>query len=262
MNELKIFESEQFGIIRAIEKDGEPWFVAADVCRALEITNTAVALERLDEDERSKFNLGRQGDTWCVNEPGLYALVLDSRKPEAKAFKRWITHEVLPALRRTGTYSVPYTVDQRGLTVDDYLRAAHITSNCRNERLPYVLGFLGQAGFSIPCAEEAWSLSRKSTETVYRGLCGWITESADRFHDGKGDGECYGKLTADHAAIVKPVFDQICEEHGLCGNDVLKAMRECGLILAGSEKNTRVTRLAGTPVRCVWVKFGSAGSIE
>lgn len=105
MNELKIFESEQFGTIRAIERGGAPWFVAADVCRALEIANTTVALERLDEDERSKFNLGRQGDTWCVNEPGLYALVLGSRKPEAKSFKRWITHEVLPSIRKTGSYT-------------------------------------------------------------------------------------------------------------------------------------------------------------
>lgn len=265
MDELKIFEDPQFGAIRAIEKDGAPWFVAADVCRALDLEDTGRATARLDDDELTRIKIvsGGQGrEVIAVNEPGLYSLVLGSRKPEAKAFKRWITHEVLPTLRRTGTYSVPYTMDRRGLTVDDYLRAAHITSNCRNERLPYVLGFLVQAGFSVPCVEEARSLSRKSIETVYRDLCGWITENTDRFHDGKGDGKCYGKLTADHAAIVKPVFDQVCEEHGLCGNDVLKAMRECGLVLAGSGKNTRVTRLAGTPVRCVWVKFGSAGSIE
>lgn len=107
MNELMIFSKPEFGEIRAVEIGGEPWFVAADVCRALEIANTTVALERLDEDERSKFNLGRQGDTWCVNEPGLYALVLGSRKPEAKAFKRWITHEVIPSIRKTGTYGLP-----------------------------------------------------------------------------------------------------------------------------------------------------------
>lgn len=93
MNDLQIFENSQFGTIRVIERDGEPWFVAADVCRALEHSNTAVALERLDDDEKYKFSLGLSGgDTWCVNEPGLYTLVLGSRKPEAKAFKRWITH--------------------------------------------------------------------------------------------------------------------------------------------------------------------------
>lgn len=105
MKELEIFENQQFGEIRVIERDGEPWFVAADVCRALELANTTMTLDRLDDDERSKFSLGRQGDTWCVNEPGLYALVLGSRKPEAKAFKRWITHEVIPSIRKTGSYT-------------------------------------------------------------------------------------------------------------------------------------------------------------
>lgn len=150
MNELQIFEHQDFGQIRAVEQDGEPWFVAADVCRALEHTNVNMALDRLDEDEKSKFGLGLPGgDTWCVNEPGLYSLVLGSRKPEAKSFKRWITHEVLPSIRKTGVYVLP-TVKQRGLTTDDYLKAAAIVSGCRNERMPYVLGFLEQAGFSIP----------------------------------------------------------------------------------------------------------------
>ena len=129
MNELRIFENEQFGIIRVIEKDGEPWFVAADVCRVLDLEDTGRATARLDNDELTRIKIvsGGQGrEVIAVNEPGLYSLVLGSRKPEAKAFKRWITHEILPTLRRTGSYSVPHTTDRRGLTVDDYLRAAHI----------------------------------------------------------------------------------------------------------------------------------------
>ena len=74
------------------------------MCRALGLGNSTVAVARLDEDERSKFNLGRQGEATIINEPGLYALVLSSRKPEAKAFKRWITHEVIPSIRKTGGY--------------------------------------------------------------------------------------------------------------------------------------------------------------
>ena len=120
MNELQIFENPQFGEIRAIKQSGEPWFVATDVCQALEIANTTVALERLDEDERSKFNLGRQGDTWCVNEPGLYSLVLGSRKPEAKAFKRWITHEVIPSIRKSGGY----IAGQESMTADELMAKA------------------------------------------------------------------------------------------------------------------------------------------
>ena len=94
-----------FGQIRVVERDGEPWFVVADACNVLDLSNPTIALSRLDEDERAKFNLGRQGDATIVNEPGLYTLVLGSRKPEAKAFKRWITHEVIPIIRKTGAYS-------------------------------------------------------------------------------------------------------------------------------------------------------------
>lgn len=104
MNELHIFNSEEFGEIRTVSINNEPWFVASDICKALDISNPSVAIARLDEDERSKFNLGRQGEGNIVNEYGLYSLVLASRKPEAKKFKRWITHEVIPSIRKHGGY--------------------------------------------------------------------------------------------------------------------------------------------------------------
>ena len=103
-NKLMIFENEAFGKVRTLNLNGEPWFVAVDVCSVLDLSNPTIAVRRLDEDERAKFNLGRQGDATIVNEPGLYTLVLGSRKPEAKAFKRWITHEVLPNIRKHGVY--------------------------------------------------------------------------------------------------------------------------------------------------------------
>ncbi len=108
MNELKIFENEQFGTIQVIEKDGEPWFVAAGVCRALELGEVHVAMRRLDDDEKGRCSIPTPGGTQemtIINEPGLYSLVLGSRKPEAKAFKRWITHEVIPSIRKTGGYT-------------------------------------------------------------------------------------------------------------------------------------------------------------
>lgn len=104
MNELQIFNSTEFGQIRTVTKDNEPWFVASDICKALELSNPTMATQRLDEDERSKFNLGRQGEAVIVNEFGLYNLVLASRKQGAKEFKRWITHEVLPSIRKSGGY--------------------------------------------------------------------------------------------------------------------------------------------------------------
>lgn len=106
---LQIFKNEQFGEIRTIQQCNGILFVAADVCKALEIKNTRDAVSRLDDDEKADVGLtdGSQKRYYkAVNEYGLYNLVLSSRKPEAKAFKRWITHEVIPAIRKTGKYSV------------------------------------------------------------------------------------------------------------------------------------------------------------
>ena len=111
-NKIEIFKNETFGEVRITLIRGEPWFVAADVCRALDIGNPTMALRRLDDDEKVTLNSieghsGRLGGPQIinfVNEPGLYTLVLSSRKPEAKAFKRWITHEVIPIIRKTGGY--------------------------------------------------------------------------------------------------------------------------------------------------------------
>ena len=99
-NNMQIYKSEKFGEIRTLNLNGEPWFAAVDVCIALDLSNPTIAVSCLDEDDRAKFNLGRQGDATIINEPGLYTLILGSRKPEAKAFKRWIAHEVIPSIRK------------------------------------------------------------------------------------------------------------------------------------------------------------------
>lgn len=118
MNELKVFENEKFGSMRTMEREGEPWFVAADVCKALEIDNSRQALTRLDEDEKFTTVISNDGAATgkssmsFVNEPGLYSLVLGSRKPEAKEFKRWVTHEVIPAIRKHGGYLTPQKVEE------------------------------------------------------------------------------------------------------------------------------------------------------
>lgn len=115
MNDLQIFNNPEFGQIRAIEKGGEPWFVAADVCQVLEIKNNRDALTRLDDDEKGVVltdTLGGSQEMSIINEPGLYSLVLGSRKQEAKAFKRWITHEVIPSIHKHGAYMTPETIEQ------------------------------------------------------------------------------------------------------------------------------------------------------
>lgn len=105
MNEIQVFSNEKFGQVRTVMQEGEPWFVSADVCKALEIDRSQV--RRLDDDERGVcliHTLGGDQDLTVVNEPGLYSLVLGSRKKEAKDFKRWITHDVIPTIRKTGGY--------------------------------------------------------------------------------------------------------------------------------------------------------------
>ena len=114
MTDIQIFKNEQFGEVRTIAKDGEPWFVAADVCKALEIGNPTDAIRRLDADEHTLVLIEGASNGLPVNavsEAGLYTLVLGSRKPEAKAFKRWITHEVIPTIRRHGAYATETTIE-------------------------------------------------------------------------------------------------------------------------------------------------------
>ena len=85
--------------------DGEPWWVLKDVCDVLGLTNPSMIADRLDDDERAKLNLGRQGETNIISESGLYDVIVRSDKPEAKLFRRWITHEVLPSIRKRGVYA-------------------------------------------------------------------------------------------------------------------------------------------------------------
>lgn len=102
-----VFKFEETALVRSIIKNGDPWFVAKDICDVLGLSNPTVALNALDQDERSKFLLGRQGETNIINESGLYALIFRSNKPNARKFRKWITSEVLPSIRKTGKYAAP-----------------------------------------------------------------------------------------------------------------------------------------------------------
>ena len=111
MNELQIFQSPEFGRVRTVSIDGEPWFVGKDIALALGYCNTKDALSRhVDAEDKGGSRIttpsGEQ-DMTVINESGLYSLVLSSKLPSAKAFKRWITHDVIPAIRKTGGYQVP-----------------------------------------------------------------------------------------------------------------------------------------------------------
>ena len=113
MNDLQIFNNEEFGEVRTVVLNSEPMFCLADVCKSLDIKNATDVAKRLDDDERTRLNLGRQGETNFVTESGLYAVILRSDKPNAKKFRKWITGEVLPSIRKTGSYGKPMTTAEK-----------------------------------------------------------------------------------------------------------------------------------------------------
>lgn len=186
MNGLQTFANEEFGAVRSLMIEDMPWFVGRDVATALGYAKprNAISVHVDDEDKNSALIQGAiQGGTQgnpnmtIINESGLYSLILSSKLPAAKRFKRWVTSEVLPAIRRTGEYGTatqaaePETATAEALparetTNDDYLRAASIVASCKNERLPYVLAYLSKAGLSTVCPVQTQEEQRDRYEIM------------------------------------------------------------------------------------------------
>ena len=146
-NHLMIFESTDFGRVRSVLKDGAPWFVAVDVCKALGLNQVTRAMSRLDSDEGGLLevphpqNADKTIEINAVSEAGLYHLILCSKKPEARAFKRWITHEVIPSIRKHGAYmtdAILSRMDEHPELISEYigkLRAENAKANAAREAL-------------------------------------------------------------------------------------------------------------------------------
>ena len=140
-NDLKTFTNDQFGSLRTVTINNEPWFVAADVCKALDIDDTGKAVGRLDPDEGTRIEIAHPQnplktlEVLAVSEPGLYSLVLGSRKPEARQFKRWITHDVIPAIRSHGGYLTPELTEQVLSDPDTIIRLATDLKRERSARI-------------------------------------------------------------------------------------------------------------------------------
>lgn len=113
MDNLQIFKNSEFGEVRTVTVNDEPMFCLTDICKALEMSNPTMVAQRLDDDERTKLDLGRQGETNFITESGLYAVILRSDKPNAKKFRKWVTSEVLPSIRKTGSYNKPMTTAEK-----------------------------------------------------------------------------------------------------------------------------------------------------
>ena len=121
MNDLQIFKNSEFGEIRTVTVNEEPMFCLIDICKALEIKNATDVAKRLDEDELTRLNLGsRAGETNFITESGLYAVILRSDKPNAKKFRKWVTSEVLPSIRKNGGY----IAGQENMTDDELMAKA------------------------------------------------------------------------------------------------------------------------------------------
>ncbi|MDR1652853.1 MAG: phage antirepressor KilAC domain-containing protein [Prevotellaceae bacterium] len=133
-NETKGLQAFCYGghKVRVIQIDREPWWVLKDVCRVLGISNPTHVASRLDEDERATFNVGRQGDTNFVNESGLYNVIMRSDKPHAKPFMRWVTHEVLPQIRKYGAYVTSSKIDEILTDPDAWIK---LLTTVKEERL-------------------------------------------------------------------------------------------------------------------------------
>lgn len=170
MNEIKkVFEGQE---IRVVENGGEPWFVLADVCTALGIQNVSETASRLDDDEKLNrsdlLSLGQRGG-WTVNEFGIYSVILRSDKPEAKRFKKWITSEVLPSIRKTGGYlspSVDFTdPDNLQKVFDSWKeeRRKRIEAEARTSRLIH-------NNRTYPSTEIAKELGMKSAQELHKAL--------------------------------------------------------------------------------------------
>lgn len=118
-NKIRIFENEEFGKIRTVIKDGAPWFVLADVCKILEISNSRMVANRLDDEDLMSVKLtsgGQHRDMTAISESGLYDTILRSDKPQAKPFRKWVTSEILPTIRKTGGY-----VANEDMFIENYL---------------------------------------------------------------------------------------------------------------------------------------------
>ena len=155
MNELQIFENPAFGKIRSITRNGEPWFVAKDVTEILGHTNTSKAVaDHVDNEDKlnnkTLLSLGQRGG-WIINESGLYSLILSSKLPQAKAFKRWVTSEVLPAIRKNGSYGMA-------------LKEKEVEAKLNNSRARLNNSRARMAALILKCAEKT-----KSDE--YKEIC-------------------------------------------------------------------------------------------
>lgn len=211
MNELQIFQYNG-NEVRAIQKDGEPWFVLKDVCQVLNLGSPHKVAERLDEDERNQIpvtdNLGRYQETTIINESGLYAVILRSDKPEARPFRKWVTSQVLPSIRKHGGY----IAGQEELSPDQLMAQALLVAQRTLEEQSAKLASLELENRKLMAAipwgppVSLWSQSELSYMLSYalaKGREDYITAIYLGYYLSLPPSECFALETAAAALAVQ-----------------------------------------------------------
>ena len=202
MNDITIFNHLGNDIRVMTDKQGEPWFVLKDICDALDLKNISDVASRLDEDGVGTTevidNLGRTQKTNVVTEAGLYEVIFMSRKPEAKAFKRWVTSEVLPSIRKHGMYATPATIEDMIANPDIIIRLATTLKEERAARAKAEAEVEAQRpvaalGRAIETAEGDLTpsafgkiLSKTHKDMGPNKFCRWLLDNNFAFRDGRG----------------------------------------------------------------------------
>mgnify|MGYP001381312946 CR=1 FL=1 len=250
---MKYTHAELAAEIRVIERDGEPWFVAKDVAHVLGIDDSR-STRYLDDDEKYQmpahlFPQVKGGDLLSkepsfraygvklVNEPGLYSLILRSRKPQAKEFKRWVTHEVLPTIRKTGAYIDPASALAESVAsgdIDTLLELAQASVNAAKEAraelkvvrpkaalFDAAMAYEDQGGMPLQnfarclAAETGWKTRQLLQQFVKDGFLGY-DENKSRYFIREGKGELFNSRTGNPLVTMKGV-EAICDFYGLKG---------------------------------------------
>ena len=266
--QIQVFQNKEFGQVRVVEHNGEPWFVAKDVCAALDLNNIGQALASLDEDEKASIDpniikadvgfdvmmqaahmpmraaipeAGRGGrPLGIITEPGLYSLILRSRKPEAKAFKRWVTHDILPAIRKSGGYmtakpdDTPETILARAVLIaQDTLKRVE----AERDEAVRTKAWIGSRREATAMATAASATRRAKALEAQLGLAGdylavkgikWLPEIFDLTKGGTYSqiGKYLKRLSLTENYMVKTAPDSLHESVGLYHKDIIALFRK------------------------------------
>lgn len=246
-NALQVFNFEKRDV-RVVMKGSEPWFVAKDVCEVLELSNPSEALKGLDDDERGSLRIsegtspaGGNPNMNIISESGLYTLIMRSNKPEAKRFRKWVTSEVLPALRKTGSYSVKKNPDEEKKLEIARQRIALQEKNA-NARLAKIMQRMVEHPAYELTKESKQILAHEITHlTTGREHLEMLPDAETRYYSAK----------------------QIGDEAGVSNRRVMKAAREMGLVAPEGQSNDygrwKMTKSPYSPHECSQWSFSEAG---